>query len=64
MTDRVYLCTISIKKSLALGLVKEVAIEGLRLRRGFCCIYRKEKTGARLLGDFIAFVGARVATTP
>lgn len=49
----------AIKKSLALGLVKTVAIDGLKLRRDFYCIYRKQKVVSRLLEEFIAFLGSR-----
>ena len=56
-----FVSNLAIKKSLALGLVKEVAIEGLRLSRDFYCIYRKEKIVSRLLEEFIAFVRARAS---
>lgn len=56
-----FVSNLAIKKSLALGLVKEVAIEGLRLRRDFYCVYRKEKIVSRLLGEFIAFVRAKAS---
>ncbi len=49
----------AIKKSLALGLVKQVSVEGLELRRDFYCVYRKERVVSRLLSEFIAFVRAR-----
>jgi hypothetical protein len=42
-------------------LIKEVAVEGLRLRRDFYCIYRKEKVVSRLLGEFIAFVRGKAS---
>jgi len=56
-----FVSNLAIKKSVALGLVKEVAIEGLRLRRDFYCIYRKEKVVSRLLGEFIAFVRGKAS---
>ena len=56
-----FISNLAIKKSLALGLVKEVALEGLRLRRDFYCIYRKERMVSRLLEEFLAFVRARGA---
>ncbi len=56
-----FVSNLAIKKSLALGLVKEVAIEGLRLRRDFYCVYRKEKIVSRLLGEFISFVRAKAS---
>lgn len=49
----------AIKKSLALGLVKQVAVDGLQLSRDFYCVYRRERVVSRLLGEFIAFVQAR-----
>ena len=54
-----FVSNLAIKKSLALGLVKEVAIKGLNLKRDFYCVYRKERVVSRLLSEFIAFVQAR-----
>lgn len=56
-----FVSDLAIKKSLALGLVKQVAVEGLELRRDFYCVYRKERVVSRLLSEFIAFVQARAA---
>jgi len=56
-----FVSNLAIKKSLAVGLVKEVAIEGLKLSRDFYCIYRKETIVSRLFGEFIAFVRARAS---
>jgi len=59
-----FVSNLAIKKSLTLGLVKEVAIEGgLGLSRDFYCIYRKERVVSRLLGEFIAFVQTRASQT-
>ncbi len=46
----------AIKKSLSLGLVKVVNIEGLTLKRDFYCIYRKERIVSRLLEEFVSFI--------
>jgi len=54
-----FVSNLAIKKGLALGLVKQVTVDGLRLNRDFYCIYRKERIVSRLLGEFIAFVQAR-----
>jgi len=54
-----FVSNLAIKKSLALGLVRRVAVEGLKMKRDFYCIYRKERVVSRLLGEFIAFVQAR-----
>jgi len=54
-----FVSNLAIKKSLALGLVKQVAISGLRLNRDFYCVYRRERVVSRLLGEFIAFVRTR-----
>jgi DNA-binding transcriptional LysR family regulator len=48
----------AIKKSLSLGLVKVVDIEGLSLKRDFYCIYRKERMVSRLLEEFVSFIKA------
>jgi len=56
-----FVSNLSIRKSLALDLVKEVAIEGVSPSRNFYCIYRKERLVSRLFQEFIAFVQARVS---
>ena len=58
-----FVSNLAINKSLSLGLVKVVGIEGLRLRRNFYCIYRKERIVSRLLEEFIAFVESRILQT-
>jgi DNA-binding transcriptional LysR family regulator len=58
-----FVSNLAIEKSLALGLVKVVAIQGLKLSRDFFCVYRKERVVSRLLTDFIAFVQARTSQT-
>jgi len=54
-----FVSSLAIKKSLALGLVKQVSVEGIKLKRDFYCIYRRERVVSRLLSEFIAFVQAR-----
>jgi DNA-binding transcriptional LysR family regulator len=54
-----FVSNLAIKKSLALGLVKQVTVDGLRLSRDFYCIYRRERVVSRLLQEFIAFVRER-----
>jgi DNA-binding transcriptional LysR family regulator len=56
-----FVSNLAIKKSLDLGLVKEVPVEGLKLKRDFYCIYRKERVVSRLLKEFLHFVQARAA---
>ncbi len=56
-----FVSNLAIKKSLALGLVKQVAVEGIKLKRNFYCIYRKERVVSRLLSEFIDFVQARAS---
>jgi DNA-binding transcriptional LysR family regulator len=58
-----FVSNLAINKSLTLRLVKVVGIEGLRLRRNFYCIYRKERIVSRLLEEFIAFVESRIPQT-
>ncbi len=48
----------AIKKSLSLGLVEEVSVEGLTLKRDFYCIYHKDRVVSRLLDEFISFITA------
>lgn len=56
-----FVSNLAIKKSLALGLVKQVTVDGLRLSRDFYCIYRRERVISRLLGEFISFVQIRAS---
>ena len=56
-----FVSNLAIKKSLALGLVKQVTVGGLRLSRDFYCIYRRERVISRLLGEFISFVQIRAS---
>lgn len=50
-----FVSNLAIKKSIALGLVNEVRIEGVTLKRDFFCIYRKQRVVSRLLEEFISF---------
>lgn len=54
-----FVSNLAIKKSLALDLVRVVTVNGLRLKRDFFCVYRKERLVSRLLGEFIAFVKSK-----
>jgi len=51
-----FVSNLAIKKSLDLGLVRQLTVDGLRLRRDFYCIYYKERVVSRLLEEFLAFV--------
>jgi DNA-binding transcriptional LysR family regulator len=51
-----FVSNLAIKKSVVLGLVKAIGIEGVTLKRDFWCIYRKERVVSRLLEEFIGFV--------
>lgn len=53
-----FVSNFAIKKSLSLGLVEEVNVEGLTLKRDFYCIYHKERVVSRLLDEFISFITA------
>lgn len=54
-----FVSNLAVKKSVALGLVKVIAVDELKLKRNFYCIYRKERLISRLLQEFIAFIQAR-----
>lgn len=54
-----FVSNLAIGKSLALGLVKRVAVDGLHLKRDFHCIYRRGLLVSRVLQEFVAFVQAR-----
>jgi DNA-binding transcriptional LysR family regulator len=51
-----FVSNLAIKKSLALGLVRQVGVKGLKLTRAFYGVYRRERVVSRLLAEFIAFV--------
>jgi len=53
-----FVSNLAIKKSLALGLARQITVKELRLIRKFYCIYRKGKVVSRLLEEFITFVKA------
>lgn len=56
-----FVSNLAIKKSLALGLVRQVGIRDLRLSRDFYCTYRQERVVSRLLEGFINFIRIEVA---
>jgi DNA-binding transcriptional LysR family regulator len=56
-----FVSNLAIKKSLALDLVKQVAVDGIKLKRDFYCVYRKERVVSRLLSEFINFVQTRAS---
>ena len=51
-----FVSNLAIKKSLALGLLRQVGVRGLHLSRDFYCIYRQERVVSRLLEGFINFI--------
>jgi DNA-binding transcriptional LysR family regulator len=51
-----FVSNLAIKKSLALGLVRQVNVSGLKLSRDFHCIYRQERVVSRRLQEFINFM--------
>ena len=51
-----FVSSLAIKKSLALGLVRQVSVSGLNLSRDFYGVYRRERVVSRLLGEFISFM--------
>jgi len=56
-----FVSSLAVKRSLALGLVKQVPVSGLKLGRDFYCIYRKDRGPSRLLDEFIAFISKGIA---
>jgi len=58
-----FVSNLAIEKSLALGLVKAIAIKEVKLCRDFYCVYRKKRVVSRLVNEFIAFVRARTLQT-
>ena len=54
-----FVSNLSITKSLELGILKQVNVNGLKSKRDFYCIYRRERVVSRLLKEFMAFVRVR-----
>ena len=54
-----FISNLAIKKSLSLGMLKVVDIEGIELKRDFFCIYRQERMVSRLHNEFLAFIQNR-----
>jgi len=54
-----FVSDLAAKKSLALGMVKQVNVQGFKLKRDFYCVYRKERIISRLLIEFITFVQSK-----
>jgi len=51
-----FVSNLAIKNSLELGLVHQLKVDKLKLRRDFYCICYKERLVSRLLNEFLAFV--------
>ena len=51
-----FVSNLAVRKSLALGLVRQIPVRGLRLIRDFYFVYRKGMAESRLLEEFISFV--------
>jgi DNA-binding transcriptional LysR family regulator len=56
-----FVSDIAVKKGLAPGRVSPVRLRGLRLRREFYCVYRKERVVSRLLEEFISYIRTEVS---
>lgn len=56
-----FISDLAIRKSTALGLVKQVAIDDLHLSRDFYCVYHKKHATTRLLEEFISFIRIQTA---
>jgi DNA-binding transcriptional LysR family regulator len=56
-----FVSNLAIEKSLSLGLVKQVAVSNLKLKRNFYCIFRRERIVSRLLEEFISYVRLKSA---
>jgi DNA-binding transcriptional LysR family regulator len=54
-----FVSNLAIRKSVALGLVKAVAVEGVNLKREFWCVYHQERVTSRLLEEFLSFIKER-----
>jgi molybdate transport repressor ModE-like protein len=51
-----FVSNLAIKQCAVQGLVQQVNVKGLKLKRDFYCVYRQEKITTRLLQEFIDFI--------
>ncbi len=51
-----FVSNLATRKSIALGFIKEVRVEGVALKRDFLYIYKKQRIISRLLEEFISFI--------
>jgi DNA-binding transcriptional LysR family regulator len=51
-----FISSLAIKQCTAQGVVQQVNVKGLQLKRDFYCVYRQEKITTRLLEEFIDFI--------
>lgn len=51
----------AIQKSTALGLVKEVPVDGVDIRRNFYCVFHRERLVSRVAREFLSFVESNAA---
>jgi len=51
-----FVSSLAVKQCAVQGLVKQIGVKGLKLKRDFYCIYRQEKITTRLLEEFIDFI--------
>lgn len=56
MSGIAFVSNLTIKKSIALGLVKVVTVGRVALKRSFWCIYGKQRMVSRLLEEFTTFI--------
>ncbi len=56
-----FVSNLAIKQYAAQGLVQQVSVKGLRLKRDFYCVYYQEKIATRLLEEFIDFIKTEAA---
>ena len=56
-----FVSSVAIQRYLALGLVRQVEVSGIRLSRDFFGIYRRERVVSRLLEEFLSFVRLEVS---
>jgi len=54
-----FVSSLAIKKSLELGSVRQVAMDDLKLKRDFYCIYYTERLATRLIQEFITFIRSK-----
>ena len=55
-----FVSNLAVRKSLALDLVRQIPVSGLKLSRDFYCVYRNDRVVSHLVEEFITFIRSEI----